>query len=46
MGQSQQVLRFLNLRPRTILVRGFAKDTLEHPDEMKMRETGSPEPRR
>jgi hypothetical protein len=36
------MLSFLDLRPRAILVRCFAKDGLELPNEMKMRETGSP----
>jgi hypothetical protein len=36
------MLRFLDLRPRAILVRGFAKDRLEQPNKMKRRETGCP----
>ena len=36
------MLRFLDLRPRAILVRGFAKDRLEQPNKMKRRETGGP----
>ena len=29
-GQNQQMLRFLDLRPRAILVRGFAEDSLNN----------------
>ena len=36
------MLRFLDLRPRAILVRSFTKDGLEQSDEMKAREAGSP----
>src|SRR5215472_1122153 len=39
-GQNQQMLGFLDLRPRAVLVRGFAKDGFEQPNEMKTRETG------
>src|SRR5215472_4629962 len=39
-GQNQQMLGFLYLRPGAILVRGVAKDCLEQPNEMKTRETG------
>src|SRR5262249_10671543 len=42
LGQNEQMLRFLDLSPRAILVRGFPKDGLEQPDEMKPRETRSP----
>lgn len=41
-GQNQQMLGFLDLRPRAILVRGFAKDSLKQPNEMKTREPGNP----
>src|SRR5215510_10502135 len=41
-GQNQQMLDFLDLRSRAILMRGFAKDGLEQPNEMKVRETGDP----
>jgi hypothetical protein len=33
---------FLDLRPRAVLVRCFAKNGLKQPDEMKARETGRP----
>ncbi len=41
-GQNQQLLGFLDLRPRAILERSFAEDRLEQPNEMKARETGGP----
>jgi len=36
------MLRLLDLRPHAILVRRFAKQRLEYPNEMKTREIGSP----
>ncbi len=41
-GQNQQMFGFLDLRPRAILVRGFAKDGFKQSNEMKTRETGNP----